>query len=270
MTRTISYALYVMFLALFVQRLRAEAKVGALPRHVCGLRRDRGRSTRWSGSSRAAAHWPRARSAIQTSSRCTFRARFRWPCLRLQRGRRRRLWRIAVVVLIAAATLATLSRGSAVGFGAVLLWAIISRRVSLPGVLGGAIVVGTVLCLRLPSVPAADPGTPGSEVGAADQNVASREVFWSGRVAHGARPSGRRCRTKPVRRRRASTTSVTTRSCCTIPRCTTATSRFSPRTARLPWPCSVPVWHLLAGASHREAESRRNRGLGQSVASPTH
>ena len=176
-SRTISYALYVVFLALFVQLTPGDAKV----RRCLAV---------YAGSTALAAGYALFRFitgkvhlasgpigdpndfAMYLSGAIPIAVFFAFNA-----ERRRRLWTIAVIVLIAA-DLATLSRGSLVGLGAVLLWAIISRRISLPGVLGGAIVVATVLAFAfLLFQPLIQERLVQKSV-AADQNVASREVFW--------------------------------------------------------------------------------------------
>jgi O-antigen ligase len=91
---------------------------------------------------------------------------------------RRWLWKLAVVVLVAS-ILATLSRGALAGFGAVVLWAVISRRISLPGVLAAAIAIGTVLAFAfLLFQPLIQERLVQKSI-IANKNVASREVFWS-------------------------------------------------------------------------------------------
>lgn len=100
-------------------------------------------------------------------------------------GRRRRLW-WAGVALLGLTTAATLSRGAVVGLGALVIWALLTRRVRVGGALSGLIVTvvlfagavalyGPLINERL---------TLKGDVAAA--NVASRKALWSAAVNMGA------------------------------------------------------------------------------------
>ena len=177
-TKTVSYALYVTILALVVQNFPGRAKVerclaiyagSAAIAAIAGLVR----------FVTGAAHL--ASGPISDPNEFAMFMAGAIPLavyFAFNAPRRRWLWRIAVVI-IAGATLATLSRGAAAGFGAVVLWAVLSRRVSLPGVLAAAIAIGTVLLFAfLLFQPLIQERLVQKSI-IANKNVASREVFWS-------------------------------------------------------------------------------------------
>jgi putative inorganic carbon (hco3(-)) transporter len=176
-SRTISYALYVVFLGLFVQLTPGEAKVRRCLAVYVG---STALAAGYALFRFIAGHVHLASGPIGDPNDFAMFLSGAIPLaifFALSAKQRRGLWVAAVVVLIAA-DLATLSRGSLVGLGAVLLWAIISRRISLPGVLGGAVVVATVLAFAfLLFQPLIQERLVQKSV-AANQNVASREVFW--------------------------------------------------------------------------------------------
>ncbi len=100
-------------------------------------------------------------------------------------GGRRRLW-WAGVALLGLTTAATLSRGALVGLGALVVWALLTRRVRLGGALTGlavtvALLVGAV-ALYGPLIN--ERLTLKGDVAAA--NVASRKALWSAAVNMGA------------------------------------------------------------------------------------
>jgi putative inorganic carbon (hco3(-)) transporter len=177
-TKTVSYALYVTILALVVQNFVGRAKVerclaiytgSAAIAAIAGLVRFvTGAAHLASGPISDPNEFAMFMAgAIPLSLFFAFNA-----------PRRRWLWGIAAV-MISAATLATLSRGAAAGFGAVILWAVLSRRISLPGVMAAAIALGTVLAFAfLLFQPLIQERLVQKSI-IADKNVASREVFWS-------------------------------------------------------------------------------------------
>ncbi len=177
-TKTVSYALYVTIMALVVQNFPGRAKIerclaiyagSAAIAAVVGLVRFvTGAAHLASGPISDPNEFAMFMAgAIPLSVFFAFNA-----------PRRRWLWRIAVV-MISAATLATLSRGAAAGFGAVIIWAVLSRRISLPGVLAAAIAIGTVLAFAfLLFQPLIQERLVQKSI-IANKNVASREVFWS-------------------------------------------------------------------------------------------
>ena len=91
---------------------------------------------------------------------------------------RRALWTAAGVLLFAA-TLATLSRGAIVGLGALLLWAIVTRRIGFAGtlwiVLSAFVLVGVAITLWSSVIN--ERLNEKNKIGAA--NVESRAAFWS-------------------------------------------------------------------------------------------
>jgi O-antigen ligase len=75
--------------------------------------------------------------------------------------------------------LATLSRGAAVGFGAVLIWAVVSRRISMPGLFAAVVAVLAVVSLLFVFFHTTISERLVQKSVVADKNVASRQVFWS-------------------------------------------------------------------------------------------
>jgi putative inorganic carbon (hco3(-)) transporter len=90
---------------------------------------------------------------------------------------RRGIWATSFAILIAAA-LATLSRGALVGLAALALWALLTGKVSVGGVLtGAAALVGVVLvALTFWSPLVNESVTRKGKI--AEQNTASRLAFW--------------------------------------------------------------------------------------------
>src|SRR5262249_11181468 len=84
--------------------------------------------------------------------------------------------------LMAGAVLASLSRGALVGLAGLLVWALLTRRVPLGGVLlaAGTALAGAPLALGGWSPPINDP--PHDHRRVAHANLASREAFWSAAV----------------------------------------------------------------------------------------
>lgn len=98
---------------------------------------------------------------------------------------RRWLWGPTLAVL-AAGTLTTLSRGALVGLAALAIWAIVTRRVRITGVLGGAAVTACVLLVAIGfGGPLIADRFEGKQQIAAD-NAAARLAFWSAAVYMGA------------------------------------------------------------------------------------
>jgi len=92
--------------------------------------------------------------------------------------RLRLLWGIGLVLLLAA-TAATLSRGAAVGLGALLLWGLLTGRVGAKAMVGAAAAafLAALLALTLWSPLISDRLEEKERI--ADKNVESREAFWS-------------------------------------------------------------------------------------------
>jgi O-antigen ligase len=92
--------------------------------------------------------------------------------------RLRLLWGIGLVLLLAA-TAATLSRGAAVGLGALLLWGLFTGRVGAKAIVAAAATafLAALLALTLWSPLISDRLEEKERI--ADKNVESREAFWS-------------------------------------------------------------------------------------------
>jgi putative inorganic carbon (HCO3(-)) transporter len=95
--------------------------------------------------------------------------------------RRRLLWGLCFV-LMAAAVLASLSRGALVGLAGLLIWAVVTRRVPLGGVLLGAATALAVAGLAFVVWSPVINDRLESHGKIAQQNVTSREAFWSAAV----------------------------------------------------------------------------------------
>lgn len=90
---------------------------------------------------------------------------------------RRLLWG-SCFALQAAATLATLSRGALVGLGALAVWAVVTRRIPIAGVLAGFVtVVGLVLVALVFWGPVINEQVERKEK-VQGENAASRLAFW--------------------------------------------------------------------------------------------
>jgi putative inorganic carbon (HCO3(-)) transporter len=175
--RTISYALYVIFLGLFVQTVRTRPHVerclgvygasGALAAADGLFRFMTGKVHLASGPIGDPNDFAMILSGtIPIVLFFAFNAtRARW------------LWRAGLVIIVSA-TLATLSRGALVGFLAVLVWAIVSRRISLPGVFSGVLAVAVVLGVGVVFFQPLIQERLVQKSVAANQNVSSRQVFW--------------------------------------------------------------------------------------------
>ena len=92
---------------------------------------------------------------------------------------RRWLWAMCFLILCAA-VLATLSRGALVGLAALAVWATVTRRVALGGVLlGAAALLGVVAVAFAVWAPQLQDRLAGTGK-VADANVASRQALWDG------------------------------------------------------------------------------------------
>ncbi len=174
--KTISYALYVTFLAVFVQMIRdrkgveralAVYAISATFAAGDGLIHFLGGQHLASGpitDPNAFAYI--LAGALPVSVYFAFSAKHRRP------------WLISIA-LIAGTLLATYSRGAIVGFAAVLVWAVLTRRISLPGILAGvatvAVVAGIAVIYLQPLIQ--ERLVQKSQI--ANANVSSRLAFWS-------------------------------------------------------------------------------------------
>ncbi len=94
-------------------------------------------------------------------------------------GARHWPWAIAFPV-IAAAMLGTFSRGAIVGLAALLVWGVVTRRVPIRALIGGAVAVVLVALLALTIWKPLLDSTLHAKSSIADANQQSRESFWRG------------------------------------------------------------------------------------------
>jgi O-antigen ligase len=94
---------------------------------------------------------------------------------------RRWLWGLAFV-LLTAGVLATLSRGALVGVGALLVWALLSRRIPLTGVLAGAAASASILALALAFWSPLINERIELKGAVARDNADSRQAYWAAAV----------------------------------------------------------------------------------------
>ena len=92
---------------------------------------------------------------------------------------RRLLWSLCFVAL-AAATLATLSRGALVGLGGVVIWGVATRRVPLGAVVAGVIAVASIAVLAFAAWGPAIHDRLENKQQIASSNVESRRALWTG------------------------------------------------------------------------------------------
>lgn len=99
--------------------------------------------------------------------------------------RPRWLWAACVAVLFAG-MLATLSRGALAGLAGLLIWAVATRRVRLPGLVAAAAVMGGIVALGFSlAAPVIEQRLDAKRVVAAE-NASSRLAYWSAAVAMAA------------------------------------------------------------------------------------
>lgn len=182
--KTISYLLYAVFAALFVQLVRGRAGVERTLRV-------------YAAAAAAAAAYGlvhflngalgRAGGPISDPNDFAFVLASALPMLVYfaRRSPRHRVpWALGALV-VTAATAATLSRGALVGLLALLVWALLTGRISLPNAATG---VAAFVVVALAAVWLYGPLIHERLVSKqyiADKNVSSRQVFWSaaGRMA---------------------------------------------------------------------------------------
>jgi putative inorganic carbon (HCO3(-)) transporter len=180
-TTTISYTLYILFLGLFVQSIRSSADADrclAVYTASIALGTLFGLGTFIAGTAHLASG-PIADPNDYASTLAgglplalyfsVHSARWRW------------LWRTGAV-LIVVTMLATLSRGALVGFAAVVIWALLSGRISLPGIIAMvlAVLIGVGVGFTF-FKPLVDEHIQ-EKSAYANINVDSREAFWSAAI----------------------------------------------------------------------------------------
>lgn len=96
--------------------------------------------------------------------------------------RGRPVW-LACFPVVLAGTLATLSRGAIVAVGALLVWALVTRRIKLGGLIMSTAALATVLIAGLLLFSPLINERLEAKGNIAAQNVASREALWRGAIA---------------------------------------------------------------------------------------
>lgn len=96
----------------------------------------------------------------------------------VQERRLRWLWGIAGVLLIAG-VLATLSRGALVGLAGLFIWAVVTRRIPLTGVIAALVTVVSVLALAFTFWGPLINDRIELKGNIAEENVASRQAYWT-------------------------------------------------------------------------------------------
>ncbi len=94
------------------------------------------------------------------------------------RDRRARIWWVLCSGVLVGALMGTLSRSALVGAGAVVLWAVATRRTRLGGVLAGLVVILGVLALALTLWRPLIEERLEAKSRIASANVESREAYW--------------------------------------------------------------------------------------------
>jgi O-antigen ligase len=103
----------------------------------------------------------------------------------VQERRLRWLWGVAGILLIAS-VLATLSRGALVGLAALFVWAVVTRRIPLTGVLAAVIALTSVILLAFTFWSPLINDRIERKGKIADKNVASRQAYWKAAVTMAA------------------------------------------------------------------------------------
>ena len=96
-----------------------------------------------------------------------------------------RRWRwvwVTCFPVIVAATLATLSRGALVALGALLIWAVATKRIKLGGVLATALTVAAVIGVGVLLFGSVIDERLQQKQTVAEKNVESRQALWQGAV----------------------------------------------------------------------------------------
>jgi putative inorganic carbon (hco3(-)) transporter len=96
----------------------------------------------------------------------------------VQGGKMRWVWGISFVLLLAAA-LATLSRGAIVGLAALAIWAIVTRKVPITGVVAGILVLAGVAALAFTLWSPLINERLQEKGKISGTNVAARKAFWA-------------------------------------------------------------------------------------------
>lgn len=102
--------------------------------------------------------------------------------LLVQERHLRWLWALAGVLLIAG-VFATLSRGALVGLGALFVWAVVTRRIPLTGVLAALVTILSVLALAFTFWAPLINNRIETKGNIADDNIASRQAYWNAALA---------------------------------------------------------------------------------------
>jgi O-antigen ligase len=180
-TKTVSYALYVLVFVLLVQLIHTRAQV---ERYLAVYTASAAIAGLYGLVAFLSGTVGRAGGPITDPNDFALLLAGAIPLAVFFVGHSRRyrvLWALAMVVL-ASACLATFSRGALVGLAVVFLWAVLSRRISLPTVSAVVLAIGAVAAVLYVSYrPLIDERLVQKQY-VANANVASRMVFWSAAV----------------------------------------------------------------------------------------
>ena len=175
--KMLRYALFMAFFFLVVQLVRDSA---AVRRVLRALALSATGAALWALVSYLSGNLDRAGGPIEDPNDFAFLIVTVLPLvgfLFVEERDRRALWGASFAILIAAA-LATLSRGALIGVAALALWAVLTGKVSIGGVLAGAaaLIAVVVIALTFWSPLVNESVTRKGKI--AHQNTASRMSFW--------------------------------------------------------------------------------------------
>jgi putative inorganic carbon (HCO3(-)) transporter len=179
LTKTASYALFILFFFIVVQLVRNLGDVRRVLRVFCASATLAGA---WGIYLFVIGDVARASGPIQDPNGFAYVIGAALPLtgylLVSDRGRRL-LWLIAFAV-ITGAVLASLSRGAFVGLAALLVWSVLTGRVPVRGALLGVAVVVSVAALGFTLFGPIVQRQTQSRSRISSKNVTSRQAFWSG------------------------------------------------------------------------------------------
>jgi putative inorganic carbon (hco3(-)) transporter len=179
LSKTASYALFILFFFIVVQLVRGTDDVRRVLRVFCASAAVAGA---WGIYLFVAGRVERASGPIQDPNGFAYVIGAALPLtgyLVVNDRGRRALWLVAFVV-ITGAVLASLSRGAFVGLAALLVWGVLTGRVPVRGGLLGLAIVASVAALGFALFGPIVERRVQSHGRIASKNVTSRQAFWSG------------------------------------------------------------------------------------------